>query len=286
MKLSVVVISRNEGPWLRRTIDGLIATLPPDCEIVVVDDGSEDASADSLNCDRLRLIRSLGLGVARARNLGALESTGDVIVFADAHLCFQPCWWQALAERALRLGAGGVAPAVGDIDHPDRFGYGFTLDAPDLVPQWFQRYEDVPFQAPIVPGCCLAMSRAVFSRTGGFDPGLKSRGGIDAETGVRFWLQGFENWVVPESKVWHLFRAAAPFPVRRPEVIHNRLRLAYLHFSPQRIETVRHALAEDPAFEQAERLAAGSDWPMRQKQLLATRVHDDRWFFQKFGISW
>ena len=267
MKLSIVVISRNEGEWLRRTIDGLHETLPADSEIVVVDDES-------------------GMGVARARNHGASKTTGDVLIFADAHMRFQPCWWQPVVERALQPGTGAAAPAVGDIDHPGRFGYGFTFDSPDLVPQWFQKSADAPFQAPILPGCCLAMPREVFCRTGGFDGGLKSRGGIDAETGVRMWLQGYESWIVPESRVWHLFRTSAPFPVRRAEVIHNRLRLAYLHFNPERIEKVRQALAADPAFEQAEKLAAESDWPQRREQLLRTRVHDDCWLFHKFGISW
>jgi GT2 family glycosyltransferase len=286
--ISAVVVSRNEGEWLRRTVEELARTLPPASEIVVVDDGSDDGSADFLAAGRPgpRLLRTSGLGVARARNLGARKSAGEVIIFADAHLEFRAGWWQPLVEVLRRPSAGAAAPAVADMANRQAFGYGFTLGAADLAPQWLKQLDQAPFHAPILPGCCLAMTREVFQRTGGFDRGLKSRGGIDAETGVRFWLQGYENWVVPESRVWHLFRTSAPFRVKRAEVIHNRLRLAYLHFNRQRVKEVRQALAEDPAFERALQLVERSEAATRKRNLLATRVHDDSWFFDKFGISW
>ena len=47
--LSVIVISLNEGDFLRRTVDNLLDTLPPSTEIIVVDDGSKDGSTDFLS---------------------------------------------------------------------------------------------------------------------------------------------------------------------------------------------------------------------------------------------
>jgi GT2 family glycosyltransferase len=286
--ISAVVISRNEGQWLRRTVEELSRTLPSESEIIVVDDASTDGSADSLGVGHteLRLLRTSGLGVAQARNLGARNSRGEVIVFADAHLRFHAGWWQSLVDVLRHPSAGAAAPAVADMANPEVFGYGFTLGSADLVPTWLKQLDRSPFHAPILPGCCLAMRREVWERTGGFDNGLKARGGIDAETGVRFWLQGYENWVVPDSKVWHLFRSSAPFRVRRAEVIHNRLRLADLHLNQERVRMVRQALAKDPAFERAIRLIAESDGASRRRELLDIRVHDDCWLFHKFGISW
>ena len=283
--ISAVVVSRNEGAWLRRTVEDLARTLPAASEIVVVDDGSEDGSGDSLGA-RCKLIRTSGLGVARARNLGARKTSGDVIFFADAHLQLRAGWWQPLVDALRRPKAGAAAPAVADMANPEVFGYGCTIGSADLTPSWLKARDQMPVHAPILPGCCLAMTREVFKLTGGFDRGLKSRGGIDAETGVRFWLQGYENWIVPESKVWHLFRTSAPFRVKRADVFHNRLRLAALHFNRERMRKVRQALLEDPAYERALQLVAQSDLAARRKQLRATRVHNDSWFFHKFGISW
>jgi len=47
-RISVVVISRNEGRHLKQTFENLEDTLPDDAEILVVDDGSTDGSADFL----------------------------------------------------------------------------------------------------------------------------------------------------------------------------------------------------------------------------------------------
>jgi len=64
--IGVVVISRNEGAWLRRTVEGLRRTLPLESEITVVDDGSDDRSTEFLEKQprAARLVRSGGVGVA------------------------------------------------------------------------------------------------------------------------------------------------------------------------------------------------------------------------------
>src|SRR5580698_2720921 len=94
--ISVVVISRNEGMELKHTVENLDATLPAGSDIVVVDDGSTDGSAALVakRRGRVRLYRVENYGVARARNLGAKQSRGDVIVYADAHLRLKPGWWR------------------------------------------------------------------------------------------------------------------------------------------------------------------------------------------------
>ncbi len=286
----MVAITRNEGERLRETVENLRDTLPAAHEIVVVDDGSEDGSTGFLKSARngCRLIRASGIGVARARNLGARSTTGDVIVFADAHLRLERDWWRPLIDVLRRPQAGAAAPAIGNMRKPERpFGYGLTLPAADLEPQWLDRSGSDPFPAPILPGCCLAMKRSVFEHTGGYDEGLKARGRIDPETSLRLWLMGYENWVAPESTVWHYFRRCAPFPVSASEVLHNRLRLAMVHLRTGRIAAVLDAYASDPALSDALLLVASSGRVAeRRKELLAERVHDDDWFFEKFDIRW
>ena len=288
-RISVVVITRNEGEQLRDTVENLRDTLPSTHEIVVVDDGFRDGSTKFLGVPRKSccLIRESGLGVARARNLGARSTTGDIIVFADAHLRLNRNWWQPLVEVLAHPRAGSAAPAVGNMRKPDRpFGYGLTLPAADLEPEWLDRAGSDPFLAPVLPGCCLAMKRSVFQHTGGYDEGLKARGRIDPETSLRLWLMGYESWVAPESKIWHYFRRCAPFPVTAVEVLHNRLRLAMVHLRAGRIAAVIEAYAGDPALSDALLLTVSGRVAERRQALSAERVHDDNWFFEKFDIRW
>lgn len=97
-RISVVVISRNEGNELKRTVENFDDTLPPGGEIIVIDDGSTDGSASTVakRRGRIKLHRVDGYGVARARNFGARQARGDVIVYADAHLRLEPYWWRPM----------------------------------------------------------------------------------------------------------------------------------------------------------------------------------------------
>src|SRR5260370_1455603 len=115
-RISAVVIARNEGLNLRSTVENLWTTLPPGSEIVVVDDGSTDGCSDFLERPPagIRRLRSADLGVARARNWGAHVTSGDVIVFADAHIRLPPQWWKPLVALLERPRIGAVAPCISD----------------------------------------------------------------------------------------------------------------------------------------------------------------------------
>src|SRR6185295_6011010 len=98
--ISVVVISRNEGCELARTVENFDDTLPAGAEIIVIDDGSSDGSADRVTRrrGRIRVHRVVNHGVARARNLGARQARGGVIVYADAHLRLATDWWRPMLD--------------------------------------------------------------------------------------------------------------------------------------------------------------------------------------------
>ncbi|NZA28355.1 glycosyltransferase family 2 protein [Luteimonas sp. SJ-92] len=84
MQISVILPAKNEAEGLRRTLPGLRALLP-DAEIIVVDDGSTDATARiavELGAKVLSSPYSMGNGAAIKR--GARVAGGDVLVFMDA----------------------------------------------------------------------------------------------------------------------------------------------------------------------------------------------------------
>ena len=234
-RISVVVISRNEGRRLRETVENFADTLPDKSEIVVVDDGSTDGSTRFLaKHSRARLLRRKGLGVARARNTGARESKGDVIVFADAHIGLNGGWWKPLMDLIDNPHIGAAAPAICDMRDKDCFGYGLTLPKADLDAKWLGEIKR-PAAVPILPGCSMAMRRETFDKTGGHDEALLASGGVDNEICVRLWLLGYELWLTPATIVRHFFRTRIPYPLPWRNVVHNKLRLAMMHLGSRRL---------------------------------------------------
>ena len=285
----MVVISRDEGPLLRRTLENYEDTIPANSDIVVVDDGSTDGSADYLarrRRGRVRLLRGQDLGVARARNLGARSTHGGVIVFSDAHITLPPFWWRPLVELVEDPRVGAAAPGVAGMTGRRRPGYGLTFRGPDMDVRWFRRKHKSPVPVPIPPGCCLAMRRDVFEATGGWDEGMLQRGNVDNEGAIRFWMLGYELMVTAETVVGHVFRERSPYPVGWPHFLHNRLRTAFAHFNPVRVGRVVGALRNFPLFGQALLMLAQSNIMAHRREMLARQVHDDNWFFERFGLKW
>jgi glycosyltransferase involved in cell wall biosynthesis len=286
-KISVVVISRNEGKELRLTVENFDDTLPSGAEIVVIHDGSTDGSADRVvtRRGRIKLHRVKNHGAARARNLGAEEARGNVIVFADAHIRLNPFWWRPMLEILEDPKVGGVAPAIVGYRNA-RPGYGLTFTGRKLEVRWLRRKPRGPLAAPIIPGCCFATRRDVIEATGGWDDSQLQRGNIDNEGCVRFWMLGYELMITPDTVVAHKFRKRSPYHVGWPEFLFNRLRLAFVHFNPQRLGKVVAGLRHYPGFGEALALLAESDIAQRRRELDARRVRDDDWYCNRFNINW
>lgn len=93
MKVSVIVPAFNAAATLEAAVNSLLATGYPDLEILVVDDGSTDSTLEVAHnlaeCHPgvVRVLRHTGCahrGVSASRNLGILESRGELIAFLDA----------------------------------------------------------------------------------------------------------------------------------------------------------------------------------------------------------
>lgn len=282
-EIGAVVITLNEGERLRSTVEQLCASLPGDADIIVVDDGSTDGSTSFLNGGRVQLLRTENLGTAKTRNLAVQHTSANTIVFLDAHLNLPRGWWEPILELLDQTGAGAVAPVVSDIEEPDRKAFGMGFKGPDLSVEWLRQNGAEPYRVPLLPWCCAAIRRDVFREIGGFDEDMIRWGGIDIELSLRLWLRGYELWLTPHVEVFHFFRQTRPFPVEWSWVIHNRLRTAFLHFSLERVTRVVKSLCSHQGFAAAVALAIGRDIAARRNELDARRVHDDQWFFEKFG---
>lgn len=288
MMLSVVVVSRNEGPRLLSTVESLARTIQSSDEIVVIDDGSTDGSGvlPAIRSVHLRVIRTEGLGACRARNLGGSRASGRVVVFSDAHMQYQRGWWEPLVDAVQREEVGAAAPAIADLEDPSRIGYGMRFAAPTLSVKWLPQPAASPADASILPGACLAMRKDLFTAIGGFDEGLVQWGVEDCELSLRLWLCGYDLVIVPEIRAPHLFRKEHPYEVKWASVLHNKLRLASMHFGDERADLVTKSLSGHPKFEPALALLDLEDITRRRLQLLAKRVRTPELYFTHFEHGW
>ncbi|MDA7423946.1 glycosyltransferase family 2 protein [Thalassococcus lentus] len=92
---TIVVPAYNATSTLPQTLKSLVSQTFRDLEIVVVDDGSIDATAQVTNefamrDDRIRLVRQFNRGLAGARNSGIAAAKGMVIGFCDADDIWMP----------------------------------------------------------------------------------------------------------------------------------------------------------------------------------------------------
>ena len=84
MKISVILPAKNEAEGLRRTLPALARVLP-EAEIIVVDDGSTDETAEVARAAGARVLSSpYSMGNGAAIKRGARAAQGDVLVFMDA----------------------------------------------------------------------------------------------------------------------------------------------------------------------------------------------------------
>lgn len=122
LDISVIIAVFNGEKTLARAIDSVLAQTYPACEVIVVDDGSTDASAEIAACygPPVRLLQQPNLGVSAARNAGVEAAQGDWVAFLDADDYYYPKRLALTAELILKDPAVDFVTA--DFDYCDAAG--------------------------------------------------------------------------------------------------------------------------------------------------------------------
>ena len=160
--VSVIIPAYNGAATVGRAIDSALAQTHPPIEIIVVDDGSADATAAVVEAypPPVRLIRKANGGPASARNVGAATATGDWLAMLDA----DDWWHEDKLERQLAL---DTSPEIGLI-------HAFASHSRSRVPR--EVTLDLLLRSNVIINSTVLIRRRVFEALGGFDvsPGLIS----------------------------------------------------------------------------------------------------------------
>ena len=207
--ISVIVPVRDGGEAFARCLAGLTALDPAPLEVLVVDDGSRDASADAAKGAGARVV-TVGTtrGPAAARNLGARHARGDVLFFVDADVAVRP---DAIAHVARAFEDLTVAAVIGSYDATPG-ATNFLSQYKNLAHRyWHQiaRRDGFTFW-----GACGAIRASAFHAVSGFDERYTAPSIEDIELGYRLRRAGLRVRVDPTLEVTHLKRWTAASLIR------------------------------------------------------------------------
>ena len=195
-KISVVVCTYNGSATIHDTMEALQRLEYPAYEVIVVDDGSKDHTAEIVGAYPVRLIRTENRGLSSARNTGFQAASGEIVAYTDDDAYPDPHWLQFLA-RTFRQGYVGVGgpnlPPAGDGPVAD-----CVANAPGGPVQVLLDDQ----LAEHVPGCNMAFRKSALEAIAGFDPVYRTAGD-DVDLCWRLQERGWRIGFAPAAVVWH-----------------------------------------------------------------------------------
>lgn len=189
MKISVVIPLYNKELSIQRAINSVLNQTEQDFEIIVVNDGSTDKSAElvaNFTVDsRIRLFHQENLGVSVARNRGVAEARSDFIAFLDADDEWLPGFLNAIINLSqlfrsksvfattyffMNNGGETFLPKTAKLDREN---------AQFVINDYLSILRiGLPFNSS-----SFAVKKKVFLDLGGFEKGLKYKEDVD------FWIR-------------------------------------------------------------------------------------------------
>ena len=205
------MVSYNCREKLLACLDSALASLPVDCEIIVVDNGSTEGNADAVaeRFPRAMLIRSAdNLGFGGGCNRGAGQSRGEYLVFLNPDTLVEPGWLDALLKPFANHPAVGLTTSKillrNDPDRLNACGNDIHITGLTLCRGAGQSRNRFPRCETVgaISGAAAAIPADLFRKLGGFDDDfflyLE-----DTDLSWRARMAGRESVYVPDSIVLH-----------------------------------------------------------------------------------
>jgi O-antigen biosynthesis protein len=196
--VSVIVCSYNGAKTLAPCLDSLGKLNYPRYEVILVDDGSTDNTAEiAAQFPRVRYIHQTNHGLSYARNAGAATAQGEIFAYTDSDCMADPDWLYYLIGTLVSGDFGGVGGP--NIAPPAENWIQACVASAPGGPSHVLLTDTI---AEHIPGCNMAFYRWAFETIGGFDPEYH-KAGDDVDFCWRLQQSGHVIAFSPTAIVWH-----------------------------------------------------------------------------------
>ncbi|MHC5211131.1 MAG: glycosyltransferase [Planctomycetota bacterium] len=196
-RVSVVVCTYNGANTLQECLDSLKRLDYPDYEVLVVDDGSTDATPRIARASGFRVIHEGRQGLSGARNSGMRAATGEIVAYIDDDAWADPHWLSYLATTFRNT--SHVALGGPNLPPPGDGPIAACVSNSPGNPTHVLLTDD---EAEHIPGCNMAFLREKLLAIGGFDVRF-GRAGDDVDVCWRLRDRGWTLGYSPAAVVWH-----------------------------------------------------------------------------------
>lgn len=178
-KFSIIIPLYDKEAYVRKALESVVAQTYRDFELIIVDDGSTDNSADVVRDfiaqiddrfidDRWTLITQANAGVAAARNRGVKVSNGEYVCFLDADDWWEPTWLEEMDKLITEYPDAGLYATNYVYYKPGKTHVALKLERGYMNYPEAYLYGEMP-----VTSITTCMPRKVFDGMGGFPVGIK-----------------------------------------------------------------------------------------------------------------
>jgi GT2 family glycosyltransferase len=199
--VSVVIPVYNGASTIAQTIECILKQCYRPAEILVVNDGSTDQTADVLSTfgSQIISINKPNGGPASARNCGVKRATGELIAFTDSDCVPDPNW---LGRLVAAFTADTIAGVGGRIESAGNTMLGEYVDFAGFLNPQSDEQGEIPYL--ITANACFV--RDVLLRAGGFSERFRKPGGEEPELCWRIRQLGYNFKFAVDALVLHHHR--------------------------------------------------------------------------------
>jgi len=198
--ISVIIPAFNAAKIIHNTLSALKKqSYPKDLfEIIVVDDGSRDNTAEVAQKMSAIVLTQSNQGAGVARNLGAKRAKGEIILFTDSDCEPQEDWIESMVDPFQNHEIVGAKGFYKTKQH--EFSARFAQVEYEIKCNMLKKEHYIDF----IDTYSAAYRRDIFLEAGGFDAVYTTASGEDSELSYKLSIKGYKMVAVPDAFVYHL----------------------------------------------------------------------------------